>query len=171
MSDLRTKQPKRMTLDLTGKGGGDLYTAVIETWTYSSIKNEDVFTRELTINFSAETFRQAFNFADDLATVIALAHDVFQSNVRLVAERRFVDRDEDAGQMRKPKPKAKEVLPEDVKRLVIAARTVAFGPLSDLANAQGDSEDAAAIKELDKASEAFASRIDWEDQPEGEDND
>jgi len=45
-------------------------------------------------------------------------------------------------------------LPDDVVRLVIAAREVAFGP-----------NPAAAIDALDKASEAFASRVPWEDDP------
>lgn len=46
-------------------------------------------------------------------------------------------------------------LPDDVRRLVIAARIVAF-----------ESQDDEAIKELDAASEAFAARIPWEDEPE-----
>jgi hypothetical protein len=54
-----------------------------------------------------------------------------------------------------PKTDAPEGLPEDVVRLVIAAREVAFGP-----------NPAAAIDELDQASEAFASRVPWEDEPE-----
>ncbi len=47
-------------------------------------------------------------------------------------------------------------IPDDVKRLVIAAREVAFGD-------QPPSPEA--IKELDSASEAFADRVPWEDQP------
>lgn len=46
-------------------------------------------------------------------------------------------------------------LPADVVRLVIAARVVAFTD-------QGPE----AIKELDKASEAFADRVPWDDEPE-----
>ena len=49
---------------------------------------------------------------------------------------------------------AKVKLPADVIRLVIAARIVAF---SD----QGEK----AIDELDDASEAFADRVPWEDEP------
>lgn len=48
-----------------------------------------------------------------------------------------------------------ETIPQDVIRLVVAARRVAF-------------EDASpgAIKELDAASEAFANRVPWEDEPD-----
>lgn len=46
-------------------------------------------------------------------------------------------------------------LPDDVIRLVIAARVVAFSDQSR-----------EAIKELDEASEAFADRVPWEDEPE-----
>lgn len=52
-------------------------------------------------------------------------------------------------------------VPQDVQRLVIAARTMAFGDWF------GEGEDyEVARKELDDASEAFASRIPWPDQPE-----
>lgn len=50
-------------------------------------------------------------------------------------------------------------LPQDVINLVIAARNVAFdtsGPTSEY------------LAALDKASEAFADRVPWEDEPEGE---
>ncbi|WP_158611687.1 hypothetical protein [Teichococcus wenyumeiae] len=47
-------------------------------------------------------------------------------------------------------------MPDDVRRLVIAARNVAFG----------DPTDPEALKELDKASEAFADRLPWQDEPE-----
>ena len=46
-------------------------------------------------------------------------------------------------------------LPADVVRLVIAARKIAFEDYDDTD-----------IKELDAASEAFASRVPWEDEPE-----
>lgn len=45
-------------------------------------------------------------------------------------------------------------LPDDVVRLVIAARQVAFVDASE-----------EAIDELDTASEAFADRVPWEDEP------
>lgn len=48
-------------------------------------------------------------------------------------------------------------LPKDVIRLVIAARLVAYGE-----------PDSQAIKELDDAAEAFADRVPWDDEPEGE---
>lgn len=49
-------------------------------------------------------------------------------------------------------------LPADVVRLVIAAREIAFGSYIP--------GDVPALKELDDASEAFADRVPWEDEPE-----
>lgn len=50
-----------------------------------------------------------------------------------------------------------EALPDDVRRLVIAARVIAFNDWD------GDSEEwVIARKELDDASEAFAARVPWE---------
>lgn len=52
------------------------------------------------------------------------------------------------------------LLPREVVRLVIAARTIAFNDWD------GDSEEwETARKELDEASEAFASRVPWDDAP------
>lgn len=48
-------------------------------------------------------------------------------------------------------------IPDDVARLVVAARIVAF-----------EDQSADALRELDQASEAFASRVPWEDEPEAE---
>lgn len=48
-------------------------------------------------------------------------------------------------------------IPVDVRRLVIAARNIAFN----------DTLDGGALRELDEASEAFADRVPWEDEPEG----
>ena len=45
-------------------------------------------------------------------------------------------------------------IPDDVRRLVIAARVVAF-----------QDQGREAMKELDAASEAFADRIQWDDEP------
>jgi len=56
-----------------------------------------------------------------------------------------------------PRPDSKPELPADVVRLVIAARNVAFE----------DQPSREALKELDEASEAFADRVPWEDEPEG----
>lgn len=46
-------------------------------------------------------------------------------------------------------------IPADVVRLVIAARIVAH-----------EDKSPEAIKELDEASEAFADRVPWDDEPE-----
>lgn len=47
-------------------------------------------------------------------------------------------------------------LPNDVVRLVIAARVVAY-----------ENQDADALRELDLAAESFASRVPWDNAPEG----
>lgn len=49
---------------------------------------------------------------------------------------------------------APQRVPDDVAELVVAARTVAF-----------DDQSAEALKRLDEASEAFASRVPWDDEP------
>lgn len=54
-------------------------------------------------------------------------------------------------------------LPADIVRLVIAARIVAF-EFDELF--AGDSMARAARDELDKASEAFADRVPWDDEPQ-----
>lgn len=50
-------------------------------------------------------------------------------------------------------------LPADVVRLVIAARKVAYE----------DPGDQALLRELDRAAEAFADRVPWDDEPEDDD--
>jgi len=52
------------------------------------------------------------------------------------------------------RPEPSDALPADVRRLVIAARKVAF-----------EDQGPEALRELDKASEAFASRVPWENEP------
>lgn len=47
------------------------------------------------------------------------------------------------------------------RRLIIAAREIAFGGLFD----STDPDKHAAIKELDQASEAFAALVPWPDEP------
>jgi hypothetical protein len=54
-------------------------------------------------------------------------------------------------------------VPEDVARLIIAARHVAFDGLFD---GTTDEDARAVLRELDQASEAFADRVPWEDEPE-----
>lgn len=51
-------------------------------------------------------------------------------------------------------------LPQDVIDLVIAARIVAF-----------EDQSPEALRALDKASEAFADRVPWDDEPKGPAND
>lgn len=93
MTDMREKQPEKRFVDLRQyHTGPESYFATIETWTYHSIKNEDVFSRELTIQYHAADFSRASHFAQSIATVISLSHDVHQCNVRSVSSDRFVDR-------------------------------------------------------------------------------
>lgn len=66
-----------------------------------------------------------------------------------------------------------EPLPGDVVRLVIAARAIAFGELRDMVTVEhgglpGLTAHRDAMIELDAASEAFASRVRWEDEPSDE---
>jgi hypothetical protein len=58
-----------------------------------------------------------------------------------------------------PSAMSPELLPQDVIRLVIAARKVAFG------DASPSPED---MLELDRAAEAFADRVPWQNEPDGE---
>lgn len=51
----------------------------------------------------------------------------------------------------------RERLPADVVRLVIAARVAAF---------EDHIQDPTVRRELDEASEAFADRVPWQDEPE-----
>lgn len=59
------------------------------------------------------------------------------------------------------------IVSDDVKRLVVAAREVAFGPIAD--SVRHEAEFFALIEELDAASEAFAARVPWEDAPRDRD--
>lgn len=181
MTDAREKQPGERILDLTRtQSVNTTYVAMIETWPYHSIKNEDVFTRRLTVVFRAMDFPAATGFALSLAETIGIMHDVWQCNVRCVMEQgAYPLQIKDEGPVAKsPDPvmadgySKRGELADDVKRLIIAARKVAFGEVRDIVRSchagSGEMEGEAVddIAELDKASEAFASRIDWEDQPE-----
>lgn len=59
-----------------------------------------------------------------------------------------------ASDERKRRIAAEQQLDFDVARLVIAARIVAF-----------EDQSKEALKELDRASEAFATRVPWDDHP------
>lgn len=56
-------------------------------------------------------------------------------------------------------------LAADVVRLVFAAREVAFGDVQSLCLAEANRALLPSIEELDKASEAFASRVPWDNEP------
>jgi hypothetical protein len=59
-------------------------------------------------------------------------------------------------------------LPSDVIELVVAAREVAFGGHFDAVLAQRGSAAGEALSRLDKASEAFADRVPWDNEPTDE---
>lgn len=82
MADLREKQPDEQTLDLTKEIKGSYqFSAEIQVWPYSSIKNEDVYSRKLTIIFGSQNMRDAHGVAQSISAAISLAHDVWQTNV------------------------------------------------------------------------------------------
>lgn len=91
MTDARSKQPDKLDVDLKRLGIGDPYVAIIESWTYFGIKNEDVFPRELTVRFQAGGFAEAVAKARTLAETLKIAHDIYETNVRLVCEERRFD--------------------------------------------------------------------------------
>ena len=87
MTDTRQKQPDQRHIDLWAKTSGQMmFETKIETWPYSGLRNEDVYSRELTIGFRADSFGKAARLAEAFATIIALGHDVWQANVRHVCE-------------------------------------------------------------------------------------
>ena len=83
---MRSKQPDTLELSFTNRSYQDVWRALIETWTYSGIKNEDVFARNLIIKFEARNAREALDFAQAIAATLAHVHDVHQTNVRWVGE-------------------------------------------------------------------------------------
>lgn len=89
MTNARKKQPDQQLLDLTALRNGSQFFALVETWTYSGVKNEDVFSRKLTIKFRATDFNDATAFVRSIAAVIGLAHEVWECNVRMIAEEPF----------------------------------------------------------------------------------
>lgn len=95
---------------------------------------------------------KAFEFAENNSTPNALGRGLSDDQIKELAEGArwallvIIAAAQDA-------PVAAQV-PADVRRLVIAARVVAF-----------ESQSKEALKELDAASEAFADRVPWENQP------
>lgn len=82
MSDMREKQPLRRTLDFTHDTKGSYkWTAEIEVWPYSSIRNENVYSRYVTVIMNAENSISAHRFADAISQTISVAHDVWETNI------------------------------------------------------------------------------------------
>lgn len=87
MTDAREKQPASRTIDYRENTKGNLqYSAKIRVSTYHSIKNEDVYSRDLTILYRACRFEEACGFALAISKTISLAHDVWQVNLHGVWE-------------------------------------------------------------------------------------
>lgn len=82
MSDLRDKQPDTREMDFTKDTfGNSKYQARLHVWTYSSIKNESVYSRNVIIRFRADSMRAALGFAESIAATIKAAHDVWETGV------------------------------------------------------------------------------------------
>lgn len=82
MSDMREKQPKERTLDYRNETKGAYSWVIkIEVWPYSSIKNEDVYSRHVTVLCNAEKSIDAHNFGQCISATISLAHDVWDTNI------------------------------------------------------------------------------------------
>ena len=87
MSDMRDKQPKTRAMDFTHNTyGSAVWEAKIHVWPYSSIKNEDVYSREVIVRFRAERIKHAVGFADSIAETIKAAHDVWETGVDAVVK-------------------------------------------------------------------------------------
>lgn len=80
-NDAREPQPKSKVINLSAQGSGPLFEAMICTWPYSSLDPQFVYPEQLTVSFRAQDFRRAMDFAEAMATIIALGHDVWQSKV------------------------------------------------------------------------------------------
>lgn len=82
MSDLREKEPAERVLDFTDDTFGScLWEAVLHAWVYSSLKNENVYSRKVVVRFRAERMRHAMGFAESIAATIKAAHDVWETGV------------------------------------------------------------------------------------------
>lgn len=87
MSDLRDKEPKTRALDFVSDTfGSATWEAKIHVWTYSSIKNEDVYSREVVVRFRAERMRHAVGFAESISETIKAAHDVWETGVDAIVK-------------------------------------------------------------------------------------
>lgn len=83
MTDLREKQPDRREVDLSRDTFGNYaWSAHIEVYPYSSIKNEDVYSRNVILIFRADDSRRAHGFAQSILSILSLVHDVHYTNLR-----------------------------------------------------------------------------------------
>lgn len=87
MSDRREKQPQKRTIDFRNETRGNYeFTAKITVSTYHSIKNEDVFSRDVTVLLRADNFSDACGTAQVVSGTLSLVHDVWQTNIMSVSE-------------------------------------------------------------------------------------
>lgn len=86
MTDLRDKQPEKRTLDFTHDTKGNIKWVIeIEVWPYSSIKNENVYSRYVTVIVKADNSIDAHRLGDMIRHTISYGHDVWQTNIWSVA--------------------------------------------------------------------------------------
>lgn len=87
MTDMREKQPKTRILDFVSDTfGSSTWEAKVHVYTYSGLKNEDVYSREVVVRFRAERMRHAVGFAESISETIGSAHDVWVTGVDAIVK-------------------------------------------------------------------------------------
>lgn len=90
MGDMRDKQPKNRTLDFSNDTKGAYSWIIeIEVWPYSGVKNEEVYSRHVTVLCNSENSIQAHRYGDMVSNTISHAHDVWQTNIWSVSRALF----------------------------------------------------------------------------------
>lgn len=76
------KEPKERTIDVRHDTKGSYSWVIeIEVWPYSGSKNDDVYSRHITVLCNAENSIQAHRYGDMISHTISLAHNVWQTNI------------------------------------------------------------------------------------------
>ena len=84
---MREKQPQSRTIDLRKETRGNYaYSALIVVSPYFSIKNEDCYSRNVTVVFYADDMSDAHGFAQAVSAVISFGHDIYQTNIQKIFE-------------------------------------------------------------------------------------
>ena len=88
MSDMREDEPSVRQIDFNrDTKGNHEFGAQIEVWTYSSLRNEKVYSPIVEVFFRADDMRDAHGFAQAISTTISHAHDVWQVTINKVWKR------------------------------------------------------------------------------------